>query len=222
MLTMQAMAVLVINVWILLRRLGGPGLMLVALADSTLLPIPGSADVLTIVLAAHNHSLWPYYAFLTTAGSMVGGYVTYRLGRKGGERALEKKFPEKTLKNIYRQVERHSFMAVFGAALLPPPFPLSPFLLTAGTLNVPRPKFLAALAAGRGARFFLFAFLAAHYGRRWFVGFGQYRHPILATLIVLSAAGTLAAYVYFLRRRWQGKPEFPGMKEEERRRRRVA
>ncbi|MBV9086009.1 MAG: hypothetical protein JOY79_00870, partial [Acidobacteriaceae bacterium] len=74
-------------------RLGGPGLILLGLADNSVVPLPGSIDALTIILTAHQKEWWLYYAFMATVGSVIGGYLTFRLGHKGGEEALEKKIP---------------------------------------------------------------------------------------------------------------------------------
>ncbi|MBZ5645521.1 MAG: hypothetical protein LAO19_22435 [Acidobacteriia bacterium] len=69
-------------------RLGGIGFIPLGLLDNSLIPVPGSMDLLTIFLSARSEELWPYYAFMATIGSLIGGYVTYRLARKGGKRAL--------------------------------------------------------------------------------------------------------------------------------------
>jgi membrane protein YqaA with SNARE-associated domain len=68
-----------------LRRLGGLGLIPLGLLDNSVLPFPGSMDALTIILAANEKRWWPYYAFMATAGSVVGGYLTYRIARKEGK-----------------------------------------------------------------------------------------------------------------------------------------
>src|SRR5215831_14497986 len=76
-------------IWI--RRLGAPGLILLGLADNSVIPMLGSMDVLTIWLAAHHRTTWPYYAAVATLGAVIGGYVTYRLAARGGREALEHK-----------------------------------------------------------------------------------------------------------------------------------
>jgi len=68
-----------------LERLGGLGLILLGLADNSVVPMPGSMDALTILLSAHQRSWWPYYAIMATIGGIVGAYVTYGLGFKAGE-----------------------------------------------------------------------------------------------------------------------------------------
>src|SRR6516225_9341999 len=64
---------------------GGPGLLWLGLADNSLIPLPGSMDVLTIWFAVHHRHEWLYYAAMAAAGSVIGGYATYRLARKGGK-----------------------------------------------------------------------------------------------------------------------------------------
>ena len=44
-----------------LRHLGGFGLVILGVADNSVIPLPGSMDVLTIWLAASNRHLWWYY-----------------------------------------------------------------------------------------------------------------------------------------------------------------
>src|ERR1700674_2785107 len=108
--------------------LGGLGFIPLGLLDSSVIPLPGSMDVLTIVLSARKQELWLYYALMATIGSVIGGYITYRLARKGGKETLERKFPAKRLAKVYRVFERWGFGAIAIAALLPPPAPMHPFL----------------------------------------------------------------------------------------------
>ena len=69
-------------------HLGALGFIPLGLLDSSVIPLPGIMDVLTIVLAARDAKLWPYYAVMATVGSVLGGFVTYRLARKGGKESL--------------------------------------------------------------------------------------------------------------------------------------
>ena len=181
-----------------LIHLGGPGLILLALADNSVVPLPGSMDVATILLAASHPNVWFYYAFMATVGAVLGGYVTYHLAQKGGKEALERKFSKKTADNVSRKFERWGFGAVAIPAMLPPPFPIVPFLVAAGAAQYPRKKFLGALALGRGARFILFAFLGAHYGRHIIRFFSVYYKPALALLIALAVLGGMAAFAKYV------------------------
>src|SRR5947209_14080456 len=77
--------------WLL--HLGGPGLIILGLLDNSVVPLPGSMDIAAILLAANDKRLWLYYAGMATIGSVLGGYLTYRLAKKGGKEALTKKLP---------------------------------------------------------------------------------------------------------------------------------
>lgn len=187
-----------------LHRLGGLGLILLGIADSSVVPMPGSMDVLTIWLSAHNRSLWFYYAGMATLGALIGGYLTYHLARKGGKGALERRFTKKRIEKVYKRFERWGFGAVAVPAILPPPFPIVPFLLTAGAMQYSRKKFLAALALGRGIRFTIMAALGAIYGTAIVRFFSKYYKPALFILIALSVIGGVVALSQYLR--YRGAP----------------
>jgi membrane protein YqaA with SNARE-associated domain len=184
-----------------LIHLGGPSLILVGLADNSLMLMPGSTDTVTVLLAAHHRNLWVYYAMMATAGAVLGGYLTYRMARKGGKATLEKRFSQKTIKRTYGIFERWGFAAVAIPALLPPPFPIVPMLLAAGALQYPARKFLTALAVGRGIRFTILAYLGVHYGRRIVNFFSRYYWHVLFVLIGFSVLGGVFALVRFIRER---------------------
>ena len=84
------------SAWQHLRRMGGPGLVLLGIADNSIIPLTGSMDVLTIWLAARHREPWPYYALMATIGAVIGGYITYALARKGGKEAMERKLSKRT------------------------------------------------------------------------------------------------------------------------------
>jgi membrane protein YqaA with SNARE-associated domain len=182
-------------------HLGGLGFIPLGLLDNSVIPLPGSMDVLTIALCARKQELWLYYAFMATFGSVIGGYVTYRLARKGGKETLERKFPARTLEKVYRIFGRWGFGAIAIAALLPPPVPMVPFLFAAGAMQYSVGKFLVALTVGRVVRYSLLAFLAAHYGRRVLTDMSRLGHPVLIAVIALIAAAIAALLMILVRKR---------------------
>ena len=197
-----------------LVRLGGPGLLLLGIADNSVVPLTGSMDVLTIWLAASHRPWWPFYAAMATLGAVIGGYITYGLARQGGREALEHKLSQEKVRKITQRFERWGFGAVAVPALLPPPFPMVPFLLAAGAMQFPRKKFLSALALGRGIRFTIVAGLGAIYGRHIVAFFRQYYAPALLILIGLAIAGGMVTLLGYLRTRRHHKtaPERPRAK----------
>jgi membrane protein YqaA with SNARE-associated domain len=181
-------------------HLGGLGFIPLGLLDNSVIPLPGSMDVLTIVLSARKQELWLYYAAMATIGSVIGGYVTYRLARKGGKETLERKFSARTLEKVYRIFGRWGFGAIAIAALLPPPAPMVPFLFAAGAMQYSVGKFLVALAVGRVVRYSFLTFLAAHYGRQVLTVMSQLGRPVLITVIALIAAVIAALLLILVRK----------------------
>jgi len=176
-------------------HLGGLGFIPLGLIDSSVIPLPGSMDVLTIFLATRHPELWVYYAVMATIGSVIGGFVTYRLARKGGKESLSRRFSAKTLKRVYAIFERWGFAAIAIPAVLPPPMPIVPFLLAAGAMQYSVKKFLAALTLGRIVRYMILAYLAGRYGRRTLPLLLHHGHPVLVGVVVLIVAVILAYLV---------------------------
>ena len=181
--------------WVL--HLGGIGLIPLGLLDNSVVPLPGSMDVATILLAARDRELWFYYAAMATVGAMIGGYLTYRLAKKGGKESLEKKFGKKRIDKVYKEFEKGGFSTVFIGSMLPPPFPMVPVLMAAGVMQYSRQRFLVALALGRGIRFFAIALLSSIYGTAIVGWLGRYYQPLLYMLIAFAVLGALGALVYF-------------------------
>jgi membrane protein YqaA with SNARE-associated domain len=190
-----------IAMWRTLHRLGGFGQVLLGIADNSVVPLTGSADVLTIWLAARRPDLWPYYAFMATVGAVIGGYITYSLARKGGKETLEYKLSKKSAAKVCKRFERWGFGAVAIPAFLPPPFPIVPFILAAGALQYSRRKFVGALSLGRAARYTVIAGLGALYGNSITAFFSRYYKPALGILIGLSLIGAGGAVWQYLRHR---------------------
>jgi membrane protein YqaA with SNARE-associated domain len=150
-----------------LTHLGALGLFSVAVVDSSVipLPLPGSTDLLLLWLVAHSGNPW-LLAPCAIAGSILGGYTTWHIGRRGGEAALRRYVPARLLRRVVVWVERHPVLAVFLPALLPPPIPLLPFALASGALGVTRRRFLLVFGAARSLRYSFVAWLGVTYGRR--------------------------------------------------------
>ncbi|KAA6463372.1 DedA family protein [Acidobacteria bacterium AB60] len=178
--------------WLL--HLGAPGVFGVALVDATIIPlaIPGSTDLLLLWFIAHGANPFLYVA-CGVAGSLVGGYTTWRLGKKGGEAAIDRYVPQRLQKRVQGWSQKHSILAVMLPAVLPPPIPLWPFLLAAGALGATWRRFLLAFGAGRAIRYALVGWLAVRYGRHmvhlWAKVLNRWSAPILWTFVILTVAG---------------------------------
>ena len=187
-----------------LVHLGAPGLFLVAVVDASPIPltIPGSTDLLLLLLVAHNGDPW-VLAPNAIVGSILGGYTTWHLGRKGGEAALRRYVPARFLARILLWVEHHPILAVFLPAVLPPPIPLLPFALASGALGVTRNRFLVVFGAARALRYTFVAWLGVVYGRRVVRMFAstlqKWSSPLLYLFLALLV-GTICFAVWQVRR----------------------
>ncbi len=183
-------------------------MIIVGLIDNSVIPIPGGMDFFVILLTAHRREWW-YYAIMATAGAVIGGYLTYRLARKGGKEGFEKRIGKKRAQKVYRKFEKGGFSSILVGSMLPPPFPLVPLLMAAGVMQYSRNRFLAALTLGRAIRFFVIAFLGKLYGTAIVGWLSRYYKPFLYVLIALGVVGGLAVLIYFKwhRPRHQDEPE---------------
>jgi membrane protein YqaA with SNARE-associated domain len=180
-----------------LMGFGTMGLFVVSTIDSSIipLPLPGSTDLLLILLVAHRAN--PILAAIAAiAGSILGGYFTWSAGAKGGEPALHRYLPKRFAKRLSGWVEKNGTLAVTVSALLPPPFPLMPFLLAAGALGVSRRTFFVSFSLARAFRYSLVAWLAAVYGR---VMVRAFRHYLAgwSTIIMWIYLGLMVAGILY-------------------------
>src|SRR3954464_13638218 len=191
--------------WKWLWHLGGPGLILVGLVDNSIIPTPGGMDILTVILTVRRHQVWWYYGLMAVAGSLIGGYVSYRLGRQGGKEGLDKRFGGERMEKVYKKFERGGLVTVFVPAILPPPFPTGPFLVAAGALKYPLRKFMTYLAVARTIRYMGIALLAFLYGHWISRVMRQYYRPLLWTFTILLILGGIAGGIFLYVQHRRGK-----------------
>jgi len=180
-----------------LFHLGGLGLIPLGLLDNSPIPLPGILDVATILFSARQQQLWLYYALMATVGSVMGGFVSYRLARKGGKAAMERRFSRRRVDKICKIFERWGFSAIAIPALLPPPVPMVPFLLAAGAMQYPAKKFLIALTLGRISRYLILAYLAARFGRHIIAFIAEHGHPVAVAIILLLISSAAVLYYFW-------------------------
>jgi len=146
--------------------LGGVGLLLLGILDSSFLFMPLGNDLLVIALTAAHGQRMLYYVAMATVGSVVGVAITHWVSAKGGQKGIEGDRKSRQVAYIERKVQQHGAIAIATAALMPPPFPFTPFIIVAAALQYPRRKMLLIIAGCRAARFAIEGSLALVYGRR--------------------------------------------------------
>ncbi len=174
--------------------LGGVGLMVIAILDSSFLSFPQVNDVLLIVLSTKYPERMVYYAALTTIGSVIGCFMLFAVARRGGEVFLRKRLRGAHVDRALRLYQRFGLLAVVVPALLPPPVPFKVFVLLAGAADVAPWRFGLAVAIGRGIRYFGQGYLAVVYGEHALVLVRTYGPEFgigFAVLAILAAVITL-------------------------------
>jgi membrane protein YqaA with SNARE-associated domain len=174
--------------------------LMAALDTSMLFFLPFGVDAVVIFLAASNEDLFWVYPLLATAGSLTGAAVTFWIGRKAGSAGLERLVPGHRLERLKAKVNQKGAIAMATPALLPPPFPLTPFILTCGALDVSRSRFFVTFGAVRLLRFGAEAVLAQRYGRGILAVLQSEPFQIaIMIFIAVAVLGTIASVVLLWR-----------------------
>jgi membrane protein YqaA with SNARE-associated domain len=178
------------------------GAFLLGVLDASMLFfLPFGIDAVVIYLAARERDLFWLYPLVASAGSTTGAAVTYWIGRKIGEVGLERVVPARRLARIRERVRDSGAVAMAVPALLPPPFPLTPFILTCGALQVNRWRLFTVFASMRLLRFGAEALLATIYGAGILrVLQSDAFQAVIVGFIVIAVIGTAASAVLL----WRG------------------
>lgn len=147
-------------------HLGALGLFLFAVLDSSPIPTFGGTDILIVILAATRPHPWWEFAAAATAGSVVGAYFTFRLGRRAGRAYLHSKFGGGRGQRLFAFYDKWGTGALVASTAVPFPFPTSIFFAAAGAANhYSSRQFLSMVGACRGLRYCALAWIAHVYGR---------------------------------------------------------
>lgn len=186
-----------------IMKLGGPGVMVLAMADSSFLSVPEGNDLLIVILSTGGSwSNMTYYVGMTITGSMIGCLLLYYVGRKGGSPLLRRRFNPKSIERAEKLFERYGVLTVVIPSILPPPMPFKIFVLSAGTFRLKPLGFLAAVAIGRTIRYSMWGILAVLYGnsvKLYMQENLQFVGIILITCFALAITVTVTYYVHRMR-----------------------
>jgi len=185
----------------------GPiALFLLAFTESIFFPIP--CDVLLIVLVIGCSSKAFRFALISTIGSVAGAFVGYSVGyfmwlhSDGAFTGFANFFFDNIpgfsvglYNNIKALYDQWGFWVVFTAGFTPVPFKV--FTITAGVFDLNLLMFFLASLIGRGARFFLIAFLIWKFGLRIKLFIQRYFN-LLALGLSASVIGGFVVIKYVL------------------------
>ena len=180
--------------------LGGPGLFIIAFLDSSFLSFPEVNDLLIIWLTTQHPERMPYYALMTTLGSIAGCLALYTVARKGGEAFLRRRFQDGHIDRAMAIFRKYGLLAILVPSILPPPMPFKIFVLAAGVARVRLAHFIIAIAIGRGFRYFGEGLLAVWYGEAAGEFLKANARPIAMAVAAMCLIGGLL-YIYWRRRK---------------------
>ncbi len=100
-----------------------------------------------------------------------------------------------------KKVKRNAAWALILAAIAPPPFPFTPFIMAAAALQYPRARMMAVVGAARMVRFTLLGVLALRFGRRILLwADNAVVQDVLVGLIVVCAVGSVLSVIGWIKR----------------------
>jgi membrane protein YqaA with SNARE-associated domain len=157
------------------RHLGALGLFFLAILDSTPLPTFGGPDILIAILAGSHRNPWYEYAAVTTAGSVIGAYLTFRIARKAGSAYLSGKFGHGKVPGFLKLFQKWGTGTLVATTAIPFPFPTAMVFAAAGASDYRMGKYLPIVTVCRAARYSAIAIVADLYGRHFI---RVLRHPV--------------------------------------------
>ena len=145
-----------------LAKLGFWGVGVIALLDSSTIPVP--MDAILAVYIWNNKNLFWVYCLMAAIGSSIGGLLPYGLGRAGGELFLLKRIDRARFDRIRLRFERQEFLAVMIPSMLPPPAPWKMFVFASGVFEMRVLPFMFAVFTGRMVRWLILSILVLKLG----------------------------------------------------------
>ena len=157
-------------------------------AESSFFPIPPDVMLAPMCLA-NPKKVWRF-AFLTTIGSVLGGALGYFIGKFSFdyiEPFIERLGYIIAYQDAVNWFGNWGFWAILIAGFSPIPYKV--FTIAAGALNMAFLPFIIGSVVGRGARFYLVAFLVKLFGVKIDSVLKKYMDRIGWALILLIVIG---------------------------------
>jgi membrane protein YqaA with SNARE-associated domain len=149
-----------------LLHIGGFGLVILGVLDSSFLFLPFGNDLLLVLLVARHHGYLPLYVLAASFGSAIGVLLLDLVCRKGGEEGLLRMMSRKRLNYLKKKMSQHAAVPVMVACLAPPPFPFTAVIAAASAFQYPKLRLLGYVFGARAVRFTLIGLAAIWFGRR--------------------------------------------------------
>lgn len=182
---------------------GPAGILLLAVLDSSGIPVAGVFDALLILISVERPSAAWLCAGLAVTGSTAGNLILFSMARRGGRRFMNKVTPEGRGAKFRGWFRRYGMVTVFVPALVPIPMPLKVFVISAAVLGTPLAEFFAVVFSARFVRYFGEAWIGIRLGRESAKFLERHAWDFIAGAMLLFAS----LYLFILlRERRRGKP----------------
>jgi len=177
--------------------MGIPGLLAISFIDSAAVPLAGGPDAVILLLSWRQPSMVLLIALAATVGSTLGCMVLYGIGRKGGEKALQRFSPRKR-EWVEGKMREYGIWIIIASVIAPPPFPTKLVILAAGVLGTGKVQFISGVFIGRLARYGALGYLGAAFGNEAALLIRD-NYPVLS--LALVAGFLLVVLIRVLRNR---------------------
>ena len=185
-----------------LAKFGIWGVGLVAVLDSSTIPVPMDAILAVFVWNDKGH-FW-LYCLMASAGSALGGLLPYGLGRAGGELFLLKRVNRQRYERMRARFESQEFLAMMIPSMLPPPTPWKAFVFAAGVFEMRVAPFMLSVFCGRMIRWLALSLLVLKLGPG---AVGVVAHHSLALVGAVGGLAVVGFAWWWMRKKRAGKLE---------------
>jgi membrane protein YqaA with SNARE-associated domain len=193
------------NAWLLavLKPLGAFGILIVAIIDSSSIPMP--LDPMVVEYVVRDHGKFLIYCFTAALGAALGSLLPYYLGRAGGELFLLKRINRARYEQLRDRFEKQEFLAIMIPAMMPPPFPVKIFEVAAGVFEMKPQWFFGAILIGKFVRFVIVSLIIMIYGPTIFHTIIAVLHHHQNLMLILVGIFAVLLVVYVLRKVFDGR-----------------
>jgi membrane protein YqaA with SNARE-associated domain len=183
-----------------LAKLGFWGVGVVALLDSSTIPVPMDAILAVYVWNDKSH-FWAY-CLMGAIGSALGGLLPYGLGRAGGELFLLKRVNRERFERMRNRFASQEFLAMMIPSMLPPPTPWKAFVFAAGVFEMRVVPFMLAVFSGRMVRWLVLSLLVLKLGPN---AVGVVEHHRMALVAIVGGLAAVGFAWWWIKKKRAGK-----------------
>jgi membrane protein YqaA with SNARE-associated domain len=164
-------------------------------AESSFFPVP--IDPLLLVMTCIKPNKWARYALIASVTSVLGGIFGYAIGYYFFDLFGQKIVNFYSLQDEFMKVgllfNQNAFFSIFVSAFTPIPYKI--FTIAGGFFKINIFTFIFASIFGRSLRFFIVAFLAKMFGKRYGKLFLKFLDIIMLLLIIVIVLYSLHSFI---------------------------